>query len=416
MTAEPAAPSGTGPAAPEPVPTERAAPPGAGPDGNMADPGAPGGNVADPDVADLFERARGGDRRALGRLLTYAERGGARADAVAVAAWPLAGSAHVVGITGAPGVGKSTLTDRLAQAAAADGRRVAILAVDPSSPLTGGAILGDRVRMGSAAEPGGPFVRSMASRGQSGGLALAALAAIRLLDATGHDLVLVETVGIGQVEVDIAKAADTTVVAVSPGWGDAVQANKAGLLEMADVFVVNKADRAGATDARRDLEYMLDLGHRAGWRPPVTLTVATSGDGADELWKHVLDHRRHVREHADDADRLARHAAEEVRRHLHRGVDALFEDRSGPAARLLAEVTAGRLAPSEAALRLAGELADRPGVAGGADAVARGLGDRAGGAAASGGAPGTGPAGLARGSDAEGVAGAAVAPQPGPEA
>lgn len=320
------------------------------------------------DVAGLFERACDGDRRALGRLLTFTERGGGLADAVAVAAWPLAGSAHVVGVTGAPGVGKSTLTDCLARAAADDGRRVAILAVDPSSPLTGGAILGDRVRMGSAAESDGPFVRSMASRGQSGGLALAALAAVRLLDATGHDLIIVETVGIGQVEVDIARTADTTIVAVSPGWGDAVQANKAGLLEMADIFVVNKADRAGAADARRDLEHMLDLGHSAPWRPPVTLTVATENQGADELWKHVQDHRRHSRESGRTDDRRSRHAAEEVRRHLHCGIDALVADPSGRTAELLAEVTAGRLAPSDAARRLAAQLGDEPGSAGAAGA------------------------------------------------
>ena len=340
---------------------EPAAPP-------QPEPAAPPAPVALSDVADLFGRACSGDRRALGRLLTYAERGGDRADAVAVAAWPVAGSAHIVGITGAPGVGKSTLTDCLAQAAAADGRRVAILAVDPSSPLTGGAILGDRVRMGSAANPDGPFVRSMASRGQSGGLALAALAAVRLLDATGHDLIIVETVGIGQVEVDIARTADTTIVAVSPGWGDAVQANKAGLLEMADIFVVNKADRPGAADARRDLEYMLDLGHRSGWRPPVTLTVATEADGADELWKHVLDHRRHVSEISGDADRRSRHAAEEVRRHLQRWVDAVVEDPSGPAEKVFAEVTAGRLAPSAAARRLARDLGERARAAGAAGA------------------------------------------------
>ena len=335
MTVEPAA----GPTPERPAPPARDAP---------DDP--PG------DVADLFERARNGDRRALGRLLTYTEGGGPRADAVALAAWPLAGRAHVVGITGAPGVGKSTLTDRLAQVAIDDGWRVAILAVDPSSPLTGGAMLGDRVRMAGAAVPGGPFVRSMASRGQSGGLALAALAAVRLLDATGHDLIIVETVGIGQVEVDIARTADTTIVAVSPGWGDAVQANKAGLLEMADVFVVNKADRAGATDARRDLEHMLDLGHRGGWRPPVTLTVATTGDGAEELFKHTQEHRRHLREHRSEDDRRARHVAEEMRRHLHRQVDLLVAQPSPRAARLFAEVAAGRLAPSLAARRLAGEL------------------------------------------------------------
>jgi len=313
------------------------------------------------DVAALFERARGGDRRALGRLLTYAERGGPLADAVAVAAWPLAGAAHVVGMTGAPGVGKSTLTDRLAQVATDDGRRVAILAVDPSSPLTGGAILGDRVRMGSAAVPGGPFVRSMASRGQSGGLALAALSAVRLLDATRHDLIIVETVGIGQVEVDIARTADTTIVAVSPGWGDAVQANKAGLLEMADVFVVNKADRAGAADARRDLEHMLDLGHGTGWRPPVALTVATTGEGADELFKHVQDHRRHLHTSSAEVERRARHVAEEVRRHLHRRVDLLVEQSSHQTEGLFAEVAQGELAPSEAARRLAGELGQVPG-------------------------------------------------------
>ena len=314
------------------------------------------GDGIDGNVAALFERACEGDRRALGRLLTYTERGGALADAVATSAWPLAGGAHVVGVTGAPGVGKSTLTDRLAQAAIHDGRRVAILAVDPSSPLTGGAILGDRVRMTAAAAPGGPFVRSMASRGQSGGLALAALAAVRLLDATGHDLVVVETVGIGQVEVDIARTADTTIVAVSPGWGDAVQANKAGLLEMADILVVNKADRPGAGDARRDLEYMLDLGHDAPWRPPVILTVATDGDGADELFKHVQDHRHHLSTRDSGANRRDRHIAEEVRRHLHRWVDLLVENPPEPAAALFSAVAEGRLAPSVAARLLTGDI------------------------------------------------------------
>ncbi|MCY3924516.1 MAG: methylmalonyl Co-A mutase-associated GTPase MeaB [bacterium] len=315
----------------------------------------PAGSPPD-DVAALFARARNGDRRALGRLLTYTEGGGPLADAVAASAWPLTGGAHVVGVTGAPGVGKSTLTDRLAQVAIDDGRRVAILAVDPSSPLTGGAILGDRVRMGSAAAAGGPFVRSMASRGQSGGLALAALGAVRLLDAAGHDPIFVETVGIGQVEVDIARTADTTIVAVSPGWGDAVQANKAGLLEMADIFVVNKADRAGAADARRDLEHMLDLGHHGDWRPPVVLAVATTGDGADELFKHVGEHRRHLRDHRSEGDRRARQVAEEMRRRLHRWVDVLVAQPSGRAAELFTEVAAGRLAPSLAARRLAGEL------------------------------------------------------------
>ncbi|MXZ31744.1 MAG: methylmalonyl Co-A mutase-associated GTPase MeaB [Acidimicrobiia bacterium] len=313
-------------------------------------------------VAGLFEQALGGDRRALGRLLTQVERGGPPADAVATAAWPLAGGAHIVGITGAPGVGKSTLCDGLAKAATSDGRRVAILAVDPSSPLTGGAILGDRIRMPSAASHDGPFVRSMASRGQSGGLALAALAAVRLLDATGHDLIVVETVGIGQVETDIARTADTTIVVVSPGWGDAVQANKAGLLEMAEILVVNKADRAGAGDARRDLEHMLDLGHRGEWRPPVTLTAATDGEGIDELYKNVQGHRRHLTETGPRVDGRARQAAEEVRCHLHHWGDLTVDQPSEETEALFADVAAGRLAPSAAARTLLAGI--EPGTAG----------------------------------------------------
>ena len=174
------------------------------------------------------------------------------------------------------------------------GDPVAVLAVDPTSPFSGGAILGDRVRMSDHALDDGVFIRSMATRGHLGGLALATPEAVRVLDAAGIPWVLVETVGVGQVEVEVAAAADTTIVVVNPGWGDSVQANKAGLLEVADVFVINKADRPGAADSRRDLEGMLELGASRGWRPPIVCTTATTGDGLDELSAAIADHRTHL--------------------------------------------------------------------------------------------------------------------------
>ena len=216
-------------------------------------------------IPRLVDGALAGHRPSVARLLTLVERGGAPAEDIAERTHGLDGAAHVVGVTGAPGAGKSTLTAALTVGWAGAGRRPAVLAVDPSSPLTGGAILGDRVRM-EAATAAGVFVRSMATRGHGGGLALAVPGAVRVLAAAGFDPVVVETVGVGQVEVDVAAAADTTVVVVTPGWGDAVQANKAGLLEVGDLFVVNKADRPGADDARRDLELMLDLSVTSGHR------------------------------------------------------------------------------------------------------------------------------------------------------
>ena len=195
----------------------------------------------------------------LARLLSLVEQGGSDARDVGRLAYPLGGNAYTVGLTGAPGAGKSTLTSQLIALLRGTGSEVAVLAIDPSSPFSGGAILGDRVRMQDHATDSGVFIRSMATRGHLGGLALAAPEAIRLLDAVGKPWVLVETVGVGQVEVEIAGEADTTVVVVNPGWGDAVQANKAGLLEIGDVFVINKADRTGVAETRRDLEQMLDL-------------------------------------------------------------------------------------------------------------------------------------------------------------
>lgn len=242
---------------------------------------------------DLFDAARRGDRGALARLLSLVERGGATAREVARVVAPHAGGAYTVGITGAPGAGKSTLTGALVGHLRSAGLEVAVLAIDPSSPFSGGAILGDRVRMQDHSTDPGVFIRSMATRGHLGGLSLAAPEAIRVLDAVGQSLVLVETVGVGQVEVEIAGSADTTVVVVNPGWGDAVQANKAGLMEIADVFVINKADRPGADATRRDLEQMLHLAGRSAetWSPPIVMTVSTAGDGAGDLWEAVQAHQ-----------------------------------------------------------------------------------------------------------------------------
>jgi len=241
----------------------------------------------------LFQLALDGDRSALARLLSLIEQGGDAARVVGRLSYPRGGHAYTVGLTGAPGAGKSTLTSAIIGHLRKADIEVAVLAIDPSSPFTGGAILGDRVRMQDHATDPGVFIRSMATRGHLGGLSLATPEAIRLLDAIGRHWVLVETVGVGQVEVEVAGKADTTVVVVNPGWGDSVQANKAGLMEIADVFVINKADRKGADETRRDLEQMLDLSDipHGEWRPPIVATVASAGQGVDELWDVVGQHR-----------------------------------------------------------------------------------------------------------------------------
>jgi LAO/AO transport system kinase len=266
----------------------------------MPDPRPPDPRPTDPrptDPAALFDAARGGDQGSLARLLSLIERGGPASRAVAGLAYTTPGDAYTVGITGAPGGGKSTLADRLVTVARHQGFEgggpVAVLAVDPSSPYSGGAILGDRVRMASHSLDEGVYIRSMATRGHLGGLAVAVPDAVRVLSSVGIPVVMVETVGVGQQEVEVAAATDTTVVVVNPGWGDAIQANKAGLLEIADVFVINKADRPGTRETRRDLELMLDLTELGPWRPPIVETVATTGDGTEELWDTIGHHRAH---------------------------------------------------------------------------------------------------------------------------
>jgi LAO/AO transport system kinase len=245
---------------------------------------------------ELFDAACAGDRAALARVLSLLERGDVIAREVGRMAYKRSGSGYTVGITGAPGAGKSTLTSAIIKHMRQQQLEVAVLAIDPSSPFTGGAILGDRVRMQDHATDPGVFIRSMATRGHLGGLSLSTPEAIRMLDAVGRDWIIVETVGVGQVEVEIAGKADTTVVVLNPGWGDSVQANKAGLMEIADVFVINKADRKGVEETRRDIEQMLelsDLPHEA-WRPPIVTTIGNTGEGVPALWDAIGEHRASI--------------------------------------------------------------------------------------------------------------------------
>ena len=316
------------------------------------------------DPEELFAAARQGDRVALARLLSIIERGGGGARAIGRLAHPHGGRAYTVGITGAPGAGKSTLTSRLVAAMRADDLEVAVLAIDPSSPFTGGAILGDRVRMQDHVTDRGVFIRSMATRGHLGGLALAAPEAVRVLDAAGLRLVLLETVGVGQVEVEVAGTADTTVVVVNPGWGDAVQANKAGLLEVADVFVINKADRPGANDTERDLRQMLELSNLGGdeWHPPIVRTVAATGEGAAELWDKVGEHRSFLETTGRLDERRARRLTDEVREIVVRRLERwAYQMSAGPEFdRLRDDVVERRLDPYSTADRLLAKLGTLP--------------------------------------------------------
>ena len=366
---------------------------------------------------ELLERACGGERRALGRLLSVVERGGGPAEEleelihartihartsdartsdartihartsdartihartsdartihartsdartsdartiVARAVYSGTNSeAPIIGVTGAPGSGKSTLVGHVVKEMADAGGRPAVLAVDPSSPLTGGAILGDRIRMDGVAA-GRAFIRSMATRGHAGGLAMAVPGALRLFEACGFAPLVVETVGVGQVEVDVTRTADTTVVMVAPGMGDAVQANKSGLLEVADVLVVNKADRPGADDVRRDLEHMLDLGHITGinqhWRPEIIMTTATTGDGALKVHQAIQAHRAHLAETGRLQDRRRSRIRQEVADRMARLTeDAVTDCLESEPRELLAALQGTRTPASAAAIMI----------------------------------------------------------------
>ncbi|MFN8234458.1 MAG: methylmalonyl Co-A mutase-associated GTPase MeaB [Actinomycetota bacterium] len=303
------------------------------------------------DVEELIAGIAAGDRRAVARAISLVEDGRPELETIAAGIAGLTGRAETIGITGAPGVGKSTLAAELVRSMRSDGS-AAVLAVDPTSPYTGGALLGDRVRMQEHATDEGVFIRSMATRGHLGGMALAAPEAIRILDAAGYMRILVETVGVGQAEVDVAAATDTALVVLAPGLGDAVQMAKAGILEVADVFVVNKADREGAHQVVRELRQMLHLGAERPWDPPVLETVATEGRGVEEVRTAVAGHARWLtgsgeRERKRRA-RLRREVEVLAAERFRRRAAAVF-DRDG---RLLDDLLAGTIDPYRAAERL----------------------------------------------------------------
>ena len=280
----------------------------------------------------LLERARSGDKRSIARVLTVVENDEPGSAAILRALYPLTGRARIVGVTGPPGGGKSTLVSRLAAAYRTTLDRVAIVAVDPSSPFTGGAILGDRIRMRDRFLDEGVFIRSMASRGHSGGLARATARVVNVLDALGTALLIVETVGVGQEEVDVVRVADTVCLVTVPGLGDDIQAIKAGVLEIADVLVVNKADRPGADETARDLAQMITLGKgRTAWRPPIVRTVAQDGTGIDELVAAIAKHDAWARDSGERERRRATAAREEVEALLRDTLAARLRSRVGRA-------------------------------------------------------------------------------------
>jgi LAO/AO transport system kinase len=313
-------------------------------------------------MATLIERVTAGDRRALAVLISRLEREDPEAIEILSQLHRRTGRAMVVGITGAPGTGKSTLTAALGAlfrkgAAGRDPQRVGILAVDPTSPFTGGAILGDRIRMRDLAGDESVFIRSMASRGALGGLSRATASAVRALDAAGFDAILVETVGVGQAETDISRQAQTVVVVVTPGLGDDIQALKAGILEIADILVINKADLPGAESAAGSLRAMLDLGGAVedAWRPPILKTVGTTGEGVERLAQEVFRHREHLLRSGEGERRERERAQADLERRLSGRLLARWRAAGGrDVAEMARKVVARECSPEEAVEQLLG--------------------------------------------------------------
>ena len=317
---------------------------------------------AEQSVGDLVERARAGEARAVARLISLVEDESPLLREVMAALAPHTGNAQVIGITGSPGVGKSTSTSALVSELRRAGKRVGVLAVDPSSPFSGGALLGDRVRMQDHALDREVYIRSMASRGHLGGLAWTTPQALRVLDAAGCDVILVETVGVGQSEVEIAGLADTTMVLLAPGMGDGIQAAKAGILEIGDLYVVNKADRDGVEQVRRDLRSMLALAERpeGAWKPPIVLTVAQQGTGVDEVAAELDKHRAWLESSGELERRRTRRARDEIEAIAVTALRARWGDVHGRSEldELAAAVVAGTTDPYAAADELLATFTD----------------------------------------------------------
>ncbi len=321
--------------------------------------------TAEPDIVRLLEGLGRGEVAAAARLITIVENGGDRAEAVMDGVFPLTRGAYRIGFTGPPGAGKSTLVHRMTRIVRAEGKKVGVIAVDPTSPFSGGALLGDRIRMQSLSDDPGVFVRSLASRGSLGGISSCTDEVADLLDAFGKDLILIETVGVGQSELEIAEKAHTVVVILVPESGDGVQAMKAGLMEIGDVFVMNKADHRDAIGAARELEDSLRIKNvpEGGWRPPVVLASATKETGIDEVRARIEEHRRHLEERGLVRDKRRRILFSRVR-------DAFMnrmERRVWGNARLrdlidrrMDEVCDGRLSPYRLVRELEGLVAGDP--------------------------------------------------------
>lgn len=304
---------------------------------------------------ELLERLIAGDRRAAAQMISLVENKDPDANGLMKALYPLSGKAYVIGITGPPGAGKSTLTDKLVKSLRKQNLNIGIVAVDPTSPYTGGSILGDRVRMSDLSTDKGVFIRSMGTRGHLGGISDATSSAVRILDVYGCDVIFIETVGVGQSEVDIVKHCDTTMIVTVPGLGDDIQAIKAGVMEIGDVFVINKADRDGAQKTAREIDMMLDF-NKSDWRPPVLMAVAVTGEGIPKILEDIERHRTYMqtsgqgilRRHSNLRAEVLERVKEEVHRRILVNPDRLET--------ITTEVKDGHMDPLSAAEQLISEL------------------------------------------------------------
>lgn len=304
-------------------------------------------------LEDIGKKLLAGDKRALARAITVVEAGGKPATALVKELFNHSGKAHIIGVTGSPGVGKSTLVDALVTEARKEGKKVAVLAVDPSSPFTGGAILGDRIRMQDHTLDKDVYIRSMANRGHTGGVSLATYDAIRMLEAFGFDVVIIETVGVGQSELAIAQTADTTILVLMPGSGDDIQAIKSGIMEIGDIFVVNKGDLPGANKSATEIIASLELAHHpTSWCPPVIVAISETGEGVDKIWQAVKDHGSFLNENDQLNERrkgkvkteLAEMVAKIARTNLEHSLESSDEIKDA-----LSSVVARKLDPHSAA-------------------------------------------------------------------